>query len=253
MRTLSDTDRNAELPTAWDAYRFAQRTLRRHNRVKADRSLRHSVHVAATVAHHGGTISAVCAALLHDAADEAKVPMPVIRDQFGDDVARVITDATTGTVRRSEPVSHDIMLFTVADRLDNLQRLRRSSGQLRVTASLDTLVFHVPLARQLNAPSIAAEMTDLACTTLASLDRRFLARRSRAVASKVRPVDLRSVAEMVAALGGGTAIVTSGAVPDWALATGGAATLAVATTILFGRDPRASRRLAEILAARRRD
>jgi hypothetical protein len=59
--------------------------------------------------------------------------------------------------------------------------------------------------------------------------------------------------EALAAFGGGAALVSSGTVPEWALATGGASVLALVAVALFGHDPKAAKRLADLLAAWRRE
>ncbi|MFI5934325.1 hypothetical protein [Actinoplanes sp. NPDC051494] len=57
----------------------------------------------------------------------------------------------------------------------------------------------------------------------------------------------------MATLGGSAALVSSVADADRLPATGGAGILALLASAVFRRDPRAAKRLADVLAARRRD
>ncbi|MEV8507187.1 hypothetical protein AB0368_20565 [Actinoplanes sp. NPDC051475] len=160
---------------------------------------------------------------------------------------------TAGGVRTEQAVSRELMPVAVADRLHNLRTLRRLPAASRRRASLDTLVFHVPMAHQLDAPAIAAEMSDLACAALGSLDRPDAKENWDRVVSAARRTDPRWAADAIATLGGSAAIVGSDVVPEWALATGGGGLLALVAALLFRRDPRSAKRVAEVLAAWRRD
>jgi (p)ppGpp synthase/HD superfamily hydrolase len=253
-RILSDAGRNRDIPLVWNAYEVAKRAHRGQRRINGDRYITHPVEVATIVAHHGGTVPAVCAALLHDVIEESVVPSTNLQTEFGPEIATMVKDMTTRTIRTRDSAGRELTLLAVADRLHNLRTLRRVSTAGRQRASLDTLVFHVPWAHQLNVPTVAAEMTDLACAALDSLDLDRLDAKEcwQRLADVARRADLRLAIEAVAAFGGGAAAISGGAVADWALATGGTGILALVAAALFGRDPRAAKRLAELLAAWRR-
>jgi hypothetical protein len=252
-RILSDTGRNRGIPLVWNAYQLAARAHRGHRRVNGDRYISHPVEVATIVARHGGTVPAICTALLHDVTDDAAVPTSHLHAEFGPRIAAMVEELTTRTSRADELGSRELMLVAVADRLHNLRTLRRAPAAFRQRASLDTLVFQVPLAHRLNVPAIAEEMTELSCAALDSLDRPSARERRHRIASAVRRADPRWIAQAMATFGGGAAAVGSSAGPEWVLATGGAGAAALATALLFSRDPRAAKRLSEILDAWRRD
>lgn len=144
------------------------------------------------------------------------------------------------------------MLITAADRLHNLRTVQPLPPSRQRAVSLDTLTFHVPLARHLRAPAIVTELTDLACRHLITADRPGLRIRSRRLFTVARRTDPRWITETTAALGGG-ALLTSGILPEWAVATGGAGLLTLLTAALFSRDPKAADRLASLIRAWRRD
>ena len=251
-RILSDSGRNDELPLVWEAYEVSRSAHRGQRRANGDRYITHPVEVATIVAANGGMTPAVCAALLHDVIEDAGISSAQLHTGFGTDVATLVDNMTARTIRIPNTSDRDLMLLSVADRLHNLRTLGRLPAERRQRASLDTLVFHVPLARTLNAPTLAAEMTDLACTALASLDRRDARQRLGSLAESVRKMEPRTAVEAAAVFGGGAAVVGSEGVPEWALATGGAGMLLLVAAALFGRDPQATKRLADLIAAWRR-
>ncbi|BCJ48147.1 hypothetical protein GCM10010168_25070 [Actinoplanes ianthinogenes] len=253
IRTLSDSGRHRDIPLVWHAYEFADRAHRRQKRVSGDRYITHPVQVAGIVAEQGGTTDAVCAALLHDVIEDAPVPASAVHAEFGPRIGALVEQLTDRSVRGAGPVEADLALVTVADRLHNLRTLAPLPAASRRRASLDSLTFHVPLARDLGKPELGAELTGLACAALDSLDRPGLRERRRALARTIRGTDPRRLAEALAASGGGAALISSGAVPEWALASGGAGAFAVLIAVLFRRDPGAAQRLAELLRARRQD
>lgn len=181
------------------------------------------------------------------------MPAAHLHDEFGPEIVTVVEAMAAGGIRTEQAVSRELMLVAVADRLHNLRTLRRLPAASRQRASLDTLVFHVPMAHQLDAPAMATEMSDLACAALGSLDRPGAKEYWDRMVSAARRTDPGWAADAVATLGGSAAMVGSDVVPEWVLATGGGGLLALVATLLFRRDPRSAKSLAEILAAWRRD
>ncbi|SNY43963.1 HD domain-containing protein [Paractinoplanes atraurantiacus] len=251
-RMLSDSDRNRDIPLVWNAYEVAEVAHRGQRRTNGDRYITHPVEVATIVAAQGGSVHAVCAALLHDVIEDAAVASGRLHAEFGSEIATLVDDLTSRAIRVGGAEERDLALVTIADRLHNLRTLRRVSAQGRQRTSLDALVFHVPLARQVDAPVLAAEMTDLACAALASLDRRRVREGLSRAAGGMRSWDSRGALEAAAALGGGAAVIGADVVPEWALAAGGAGLLALVAAALFGRDARAAQRLADLIEAWRR-
>jgi len=64
IHVLSDGGHNSEVPLVWNAYDIAKRAHRGQCRRSSERYIHHPVEVATIVARHGGTVPAVCAALL---------------------------------------------------------------------------------------------------------------------------------------------------------------------------------------------
>lgn len=248
-RILSDNDRNDDIPLVYNAYDLAERAHRGQRRRSGDPYITHPVEVATIVAGHGGSAAAICAALLHDVIEDAHVRPSSLHAEFGPEIGTAVETLTAGAVRTSPEAGREVLLVAIADRLHNLRTLQPCPPATRRRASLDSLVWHVPAARRLGMPLVAAEITDLACAALADLEQHPAARRRRLVARAARRVNPRWATEAVAAAGGGAAILSAGIDPELALATGGAGLVALAAAVLFGRDPRAARRLAELLEA----
>ncbi|MEV4280686.1 HD domain-containing protein [Actinoplanes xinjiangensis] len=253
MGTLSESGRHGDILPVWNAYELAKRAHGRQRRRDGNPYISHPVAVAGIVASHGGTLPAVCAALLHDVIEDTTVTPRQLHAEFGSGIAGLVEDLTLDVVRTEAPDDPELTLITLADRLHNLRTVRPLPAASRRRSSLDTLVFHVPLAHRLQAPEIAAEMTELACATLNTLDGPGVREHRRRMIRAIRRADPRSAAEVVAAFGGGAALISSGLVPEWALVSGGAGALALLTAALFSRDPRAAERLVSLLRARRPD
>jgi GTP pyrophosphokinase len=251
--TVSEAGCHDDIPTVWNAYEVAKRAHRRQRRPNGEPYITHPVAVADIVASHGGTVTAICAALLHDVIEDTRITSNQLDAEFGSAVTDIVENLTLNAVRSQPTADQELTLIAIADRLHNLRTFSSLPAASRRRAALDTLVFHVPLAQHLQAPGIAAEMTELACATLDTLDGPNIRERRRRLTQAIRRADPRSAAETVAAFGGGAALLGSGAVPEWALVTGGAGALALLTAALFGHDPRAAQRLAALLRARRPD
>ncbi|UQU67330.1 HD domain-containing protein [Couchioplanes caeruleus] len=250
-RILSDSDRNDDIPLVYNAFEVADRAHRGQRRRSGDPYITHPVEVATIVAGNGGSTPAICAALLHDVIEDTPVRPAGLRAEFGAEITGTVEALTAGAIRTPDPVGREVMLVAVADRLHNLRTLRPCPPASRRRASLDTLVLHVPMARRLDMPAVAAELTELACSTLDDLDRGPAARHRGLIAAAVRRVDPVRAAEAVAAAGG-AAVLGGGIDPELALATGGTGLVALAAAVLLGRDPEAARRLARLLEAWRR-
>jgi (p)ppGpp synthase/HD superfamily hydrolase len=217
-----------------------------------DRYIMHPLEVAAIVARENATATAVCAALLHDVVEDAGLSPALLHTEFGPDITTMVEDLTLRRVRNQSPVGPEAVLVMIADRLHNLRTIKPLPAARRQRVALDTLVFHVPLAQRLNLPAVAAEMTDISCAALASLDGPDARERCRHLATSLRRVRPRWAVDGIAAVGGGMALVGSDSVPAWLLAGGGAGVLAVVAAALFGPDPRAAERLSDLLEAWRR-
>ncbi|GAA1647700.1 HD domain-containing protein [Actinoplanes couchii] len=253
MNTISDSGRHGDIPQIWHAYETAKRAHGRQRRASGDRYITHPVAVAGIVAQNGGDTPAVCAALLHDVIEDTPVTATRLDADFGTGISGMVQAVTWKTVRAGGPVDPGPALITVADRLHNLRTISVKPAASRQRASLDTLVFHVPLAHRLGTPELARELTTLACATLDTIDSPDLRDRRRRLMQAARRADPRALAEAIAAVGGGSALLGSGVLPEWALATGGASVLALLAAALFSRDPRAADRLLALLRAHRKE
>src|SRR5688500_11490755 len=110
----------------------------------------------------------------------------------------MVDNLTARASRTTDPADRQSGLVKIADRLHNLRTLQPLPAAGRQRTSLDTLIFVVPLARELNVPTVATEMTDLACATLDSLERPDARERRMRLAAAARRADPRSAAEVVA-------------------------------------------------------
>jgi GTP diphosphokinase / guanosine-3',5'-bis(diphosphate) 3'-diphosphatase len=97
----------------------------------------HLLEVAALVASAGPTEDAICAALLHDAIEDQKIPAKVIARQFGEAVAKMIEEVTdnkklpkeerkVAQIVKAPYLSAGPKLIKLADKISNLNSLASS-------------------------------------------------------------------------------------------------------------------------------
>jgi (p)ppGpp synthase/HD superfamily hydrolase len=97
----------------------------------------HLIEVAALVASAGAPEDVICAALLHDAIEDAKIPAAEIASLFGAAVAAMVEEVTdnkklpreerkTAQIVHAPHLSHGAKLIKLADKISNLNSLRLS-------------------------------------------------------------------------------------------------------------------------------
>ncbi|WP_329264872.1 HD domain-containing protein [Streptomyces sp. NBC_01478] len=149
-------------------------------RRSGDPYVTHCLAVAAIVADLGAPLPVVCAALLHDVED-AGCPPEQIADQFGDEVAELVTgvpDAVipliapatvcpqpgqVGTVLSREAA---VVVIRLADRLHNMRTIAFLQPARQYLKARETAEVFAPLAHTMGLDTLGAELHGLAITVL---------------------------------------------------------------------------------------
>ncbi len=138
----------------------------------------HPLEVAKILAQIELDLSSIIAALLHDLAEDTEFTIEKVREEFGDEIAKIINGVTklekiifhTKEERQVEnlrkmiiAMSEDvrIILVKLADRLHNMRTLAALSKEKIQQNSLETLEVYAPIAHRLGIFQIKSELEDL--------------------------------------------------------------------------------------------
>jgi guanosine-3',5'-bis(diphosphate) 3'-pyrophosphohydrolase len=163
------------------AYDMATYLHRDQKRNSGDPYITHPLAVAMVLAELGMTVPTLVAALLHDTVEDTEYSLSDLRDDFGDEVARLVDGVTKldkvkyGQASAAETVrkmvvamAKDIRVLVIklADRLHNMRTLEFLPPDKQERIARDTLEIYAPLAHRLGMNTIKWELEDLAFATL---------------------------------------------------------------------------------------
>src|SRR5213079_2559377 len=145
--------------------------------------INHPVGVAKICAELRLDEQTIAAALLHDVVEDTDTELSVVRDEFGEEIARLVEGVTKLTriqfqsreqaeaenyrkmvVAMSEDVR--VILIKLADRLHNLRTIEYLGKQKQIQKSKEALEVYAPLAHRLGIHALKWELEDLAFQTL---------------------------------------------------------------------------------------
>lgn len=173
LRPDADVERIAH------AYRFAEWAHSGQTRLSGEPYITHPCSVALIVADLGLDDASILAALLHDTVEDTAVDLPTIRQEFGEEVARLVEGVTKLSklhfvTARQEQVENlrkvlvamaqdvRVILIKLADRLHNLRTLDPLPEEKRKAIALETLQVYAPIAHRLGIWRLKWELEDLA-------------------------------------------------------------------------------------------
>lgn len=140
--------------------------------------------VADILAEMGADSDTVCAGLLHDTIEDTDVTKKQIREEFNSVVANLVDGVTkydkqkfkgnakqrknADTRKIVKGLTEDvrIIIIKLADRLHNMRTLQYHKPEKQIEIAQETLDIFVPLAQQIGAYRIQAELEDIACMYL---------------------------------------------------------------------------------------
>ncbi|MEM1379690.1 MAG: bifunctional (p)ppGpp synthetase/guanosine-3',5'-bis(diphosphate) 3'-pyrophosphohydrolase [Pseudomonadota bacterium] len=160
------------------AYVFAMRAHGGQTRQSGDPYFTHPLSVAAILADMKLDPVTIVAALLHDVVEDTKTSIADIRDQFGDEVAKLVDGVTKISKRELRPdadgkaenfakfilaTSRDVrtLLVKLADRLHNMRTLHYTRPEKQRRVAQETMEIFAPLARMIGIEKFREELEDL--------------------------------------------------------------------------------------------
>ncbi len=167
------------------AHAFAGEVYAGHHRLSGKPYLQHAMAVAYLLATMRLDVPTIVAGLLHGVLKQAepKVSEARLREEFGDDVANIVSGATRITsVQFNSQVAYQaenirkmllamssdirVLLVKLADRLHDLQSLRHVESAKQMEFAQETLELYAPLASRLGIDWIKRELEDLSFSYL---------------------------------------------------------------------------------------
>src|SRR5438067_13682683 len=125
----------------------------------------------------------IAAALLHDVVEDTATDIDDVRDEFGDDVAKLVegvTKLTRVTFQSREQAEAEnyrkmilamaqdprVILIKLADRLHNMRTIEFLPKQKQIQTSKETLEVYAPIAHRLGIHALKWELEDRAFEAL---------------------------------------------------------------------------------------
>src|SRR5881394_1271967 len=165
------------------AFRFAARAHEGQQRRSGEEFVLHPWGAAKICAQLQLDDETIAAALLHDVVEDTDVEIDDVRDEFGDEVAKLVEGITKLTrvhfQSREQAEAENyrkliiamaedarVILIKLADRLHNLREIEYLGKQKQVQKAKETLEVYAPLAHRLGIHALKWELEDLAFQTL---------------------------------------------------------------------------------------
>ena len=181
LRTLRQYHPKADIRLIERAYEVADRLHAEQHRRSGEPYITHPLAVATILADLGMTPPTIAAALLHDTVEDTEYSLDALREDFGDEVARLVDGVTkldkvkygessaAETVRKMVmAMARDIRVLVIklADRLHNMRTLRWLPEEKQLKKARETLEIYAPLAHRLGMNTVKWELEDLSFATL---------------------------------------------------------------------------------------
>ena len=181
LRTLRQFHPKANRQVVERAYVMAAYWHADQVRRSGEPYITHPLAVATILAELGMTPTTLAAALLHDTVEDTGYELDKLREDFGDEVARLVDGVTKldkvqyGEASAAETVrkmvvamARDIRVLVIklADRLHNMRTIAWLPEKKQQKKARETLEIYAPLAHRLGMNTIKWELEDLAFATL---------------------------------------------------------------------------------------
>jgi GTP diphosphokinase / guanosine-3',5'-bis(diphosphate) 3'-diphosphatase len=165
------------------AYRFASEAHEHQQRRSGEDFILHPLGVALILAELRSDDATLAAGILHDVVEDTDTTIEQARDEFGEEVARLVEGVTKLTrihfQSREQAQAenyrkmivamaddHRVILIKLADRLHNMRTIEYLGKQKQLQKARETLEVYAPLAHRLGIHTIKWELEDLAFQTL---------------------------------------------------------------------------------------
>ena len=174
-QTLGDSDKKM-IRLAFDMAVEAHSEQRRKS---GEAYIFHPISVAKIVAQQIGLdATSICAALLHDVAEDTKFTLRDIEQLLGENVAKIVHGLTKiSNLKKDKNISLQaenfrkmlltlnddvrVIIIKIADRLHNMQTMDAMPEYKQVKIASETLYIYAPLAHRIGLYNVKSELEDL--------------------------------------------------------------------------------------------
>ena len=176
-----DLHPKADLALLQNAYDVAEEKHRPQRRKSGDPYITHPLAVATILGELGMDTTTLVAALLHDTVEDTDYSLEALREDFGDEVARLVDGVTKldkvklGAAAEAETIRKmviamakdpRVLVIKLADRLHNMRTMRFLPPEKQARKARETLEVLAPLAHRLGMATVKWELEDLAFAIL---------------------------------------------------------------------------------------
>src|SRR5215468_3922480 len=183
IESVAAYNRDVDRDLLTRAFRFAAAAHEGQQRRSGEDFINHPWGAAKICAELHLDEQTIAAALLHDVVEDTDTTLDEVRDEFGDEIARLV-DGVTKLTRvqfqsREEAEAENyrkmvvamaqdvrVILIKLADRLHNMRTIEYLGKQKQVQKAKETLEVYAPLAHRLGINKLKWELEDLAFATL---------------------------------------------------------------------------------------
>lgn len=176
---MKKNNRRNDLKLIRRAYDFAKAKHGEQLRKSGEPYIIHPVQVAYILAELGLDDSTICAALLHDIAEDTEVSIQDLAKEFSEEIAEMVDGVTKlGNLKYTSAEEQQVenyrkmflamgkdirvILIKLADRLHNMRTLKYLRRDRQIAISKETSDLYAPLANRLGMYSLKWELEDLA-------------------------------------------------------------------------------------------
>ena len=172
------------------AYKYAEYLHEGQFRQSGEPYITHPLRAAYIQAEMHTDKETICATLLHDTLEDTKATYEEIKEEFGDEVAKLVqgvtkiskmnfsnkTDQNLANIRKIiASITQDvrIIIIKLSDRLDNMRTIQYKSIEKQQENAIETLNVFVPLAQLIGVRRIQEELEDISfkCLNLSNYEK----------------------------------------------------------------------------------
>lgn len=160
------------------AFNFSQKAHQNQKRKSGEPYFNHCFQTALKLAQWQLDATTIAAGLLHDTAEDTDIPLELIKNEFGEEIAFLIDGVTKiGHLKYRDKndqqaenirkmilsISHDlrVIFIKLADRLHNMKTLSAVPPQKQKRIALETAEIYAPIAYRLGMANLSGELEDL--------------------------------------------------------------------------------------------